>query len=182
MVGFKTSVSSSLRSRKRCFDFRASLLSPGYNYMFSSTPLVSGVTSPVFHSSARTSSRLPVAFVPFSSSAGPSESSTPKIPPTSPNEFPPPPPINPPETVNPDPATLREQWRYATRMYSIWYGHAWGTAILAVFALKRQKSTRSSCHGRYCKYMTVVSFGQRRRVWVVCDFSLPLEILHLAWT
>lgn len=38
---------------------------------------------------------------------------------------------NPPETTNPDPATLREQWRYATRQYSRWYSQAWGTAILA---------------------------------------------------
>lgn len=39
--------------------------------------------------------------------------------------------INPPETVNPDSATLRDQWRYAIRQYSKWYSHAWGTAILA---------------------------------------------------
>lgn len=38
---------------------------------------------------------------------------------------------NPPETTNPDPATLREQWRFAIRQYSKWYSHAWGTAILA---------------------------------------------------
>ncbi|KAK9706745.1 hypothetical protein RND81_07G149200 [Saponaria officinalis] len=38
---------------------------------------------------------------------------------------------NPPETVNPDPATLREQWRFAIRQYSKWYSHAWGTAIIA---------------------------------------------------
>ncbi|KAJ0962980.1 hypothetical protein J5N97_028102 [Dioscorea zingiberensis] len=38
---------------------------------------------------------------------------------------------NPPDATNPDPATLREQWRYATRQYSRWYGHTWGTAILA---------------------------------------------------
>lgn len=38
---------------------------------------------------------------------------------------------NPPETVNPDAATLREQWRFAIRQYSKWYSHAWGTAIIA---------------------------------------------------
>lgn len=38
---------------------------------------------------------------------------------------------NPPETANPDAATLREQWRFAIRQYSKWYSHAWGTAILA---------------------------------------------------
>ncbi|KAM0024653.1 hypothetical protein Hdeb2414_s0022g00618241 [Helianthus debilis subsp. tardiflorus] len=38
---------------------------------------------------------------------------------------------NPPDAANPDPATLREQWKYATRQYGKWYGHAWGTAILA---------------------------------------------------
>lgn len=38
---------------------------------------------------------------------------------------------NPPDAANPDPATLRDQWRYAIRQYSKWYSHAWGTAILA---------------------------------------------------
>nr|GLL28883.1 hypothetical protein DM860_001975 [Ipomoea trifida] len=38
---------------------------------------------------------------------------------------------NPPDRVNPDPATLREQWKFAIRQYSKWYSHAWGTAILA---------------------------------------------------
>lgn len=38
---------------------------------------------------------------------------------------------NRPETVNPDQATLREQWKFAIRQYSKWYSHAWGTAILA---------------------------------------------------
>ncbi|KAJ4703569.1 Casein kinase substrate, phosphoprotein PP28 [Melia azedarach] len=38
---------------------------------------------------------------------------------------------NPPEVTNPDPATLREQWRFAIKQYSRWYSHAWGTAILA---------------------------------------------------
>ncbi|KAL9232135.1 hypothetical protein vseg_007276 [Gypsophila vaccaria] len=38
---------------------------------------------------------------------------------------------NPAEKVNPDPQTLREQWRFAIRQYSKWYSHAWGTAILA---------------------------------------------------
>ncbi|KAF8408986.1 hypothetical protein HHK36_005057 [Tetracentron sinense] len=38
---------------------------------------------------------------------------------------------NPPEATNPDPATLREQWRFAIRQYSRWYSQAWGTAILA---------------------------------------------------
>ncbi|KAJ7947045.1 Casein kinase substrate, phosphoprotein PP28 [Quillaja saponaria] len=38
---------------------------------------------------------------------------------------------NPPDATNPDPATLREQWKFATRQYSRWYAHAWGTAILA---------------------------------------------------
>ncbi|XP_051125018.1 uncharacterized protein LOC127247275 [Andrographis paniculata] len=38
---------------------------------------------------------------------------------------------NPPESVNPDSATLRDQWRFAIRQYSKWYSHAWGTAILA---------------------------------------------------
>ncbi|PRQ29053.1 putative oxidoreductase [Rosa chinensis] len=38
---------------------------------------------------------------------------------------------NPPDPTNPDPATLREQWKYAIRQYSRMYSHAWGTAILA---------------------------------------------------
>ncbi|GAB2301197.1 hypothetical protein Dimus_035231 [Dionaea muscipula] len=38
---------------------------------------------------------------------------------------------NPPDAVNPDAATLRDQWRFAIRQYSKWYSHAWGTAILA---------------------------------------------------
>ncbi|CAA0817845.1 Unknown protein [Striga hermonthica] len=38
---------------------------------------------------------------------------------------------NPPESANPDAATLRDQWRFAIRQYSKWYSHAWGTAILA---------------------------------------------------
>ncbi|XP_057948739.1 uncharacterized protein LOC131144235 [Malania oleifera] len=38
---------------------------------------------------------------------------------------------NPPDLSNPDPATLRDQWRFAIRQYSKWYSHAWGTAILA---------------------------------------------------
>uniref|UniRef100_M4EMT4 Uncharacterized protein n=2 Tax=Brassica campestris TaxID=3711 RepID=M4EMT4_BRACM len=38
---------------------------------------------------------------------------------------------NRPESVNPDQATLREQWKFAIRQYSKWYSHAWGTAILA---------------------------------------------------
>uniref|UniRef100_A0A2P2PI47 Uncharacterized protein n=1 Tax=Rhizophora mucronata TaxID=61149 RepID=A0A2P2PI47_RHIMU len=38
---------------------------------------------------------------------------------------------NPPDPTNPDPATLREQWRFAIRQYSKWYSHAWGTAIFA---------------------------------------------------
>ncbi|XP_028766482.1 uncharacterized protein LOC114724318 [Neltuma alba] len=38
---------------------------------------------------------------------------------------------NPPDAVNPDAATLRDQWRYAIKQYSRWYSHAWGTAILA---------------------------------------------------
>ncbi|XP_059301431.1 uncharacterized protein LOC132053419 [Lycium ferocissimum] len=38
---------------------------------------------------------------------------------------------NPPDRSNPDPATLREQWKFAIRQYSKWYSHAWGTAILA---------------------------------------------------
>ncbi|EEF39811.1 uncharacterized protein LOC8259171 [Ricinus communis] len=38
---------------------------------------------------------------------------------------------NPPDASNPDPATLREQWRFAIKQYSRWYSHAWGTAILA---------------------------------------------------
>ncbi|CAK9181880.1 unnamed protein product [Ilex paraguariensis] len=38
---------------------------------------------------------------------------------------------NPPDRTNPDPATLREQWRFAIRQYSRWYSQAWGTAILA---------------------------------------------------
>lgn len=38
---------------------------------------------------------------------------------------------NPAEATNPDPVTLREQWKYATRQYARWYAHAWGTAILA---------------------------------------------------
>lgn len=39
--------------------------------------------------------------------------------------------INPAETAIPDSATLRDQWKYATRQYGKWYSHAWGTAILA---------------------------------------------------
>ena len=42
-----------------------------------------------------------------------------------------PPPQNPPDPENPDPATLREQWKYAIGLYSRWYSHAWGTTILA---------------------------------------------------
>ncbi|XP_030528935.2 uncharacterized protein LOC115739805 [Rhodamnia argentea] len=38
---------------------------------------------------------------------------------------------NRPDAANPDPVTLREQWRFAIRQYSRWYSHAWGTAILA---------------------------------------------------
>ncbi|XP_072961754.1 uncharacterized protein [Typha angustifolia] len=38
---------------------------------------------------------------------------------------------NPPDLVNPDAATLRDQWRFAIRQYSRWYSQAWGTAILA---------------------------------------------------
>ncbi|KAJ7968637.1 Casein kinase substrate, phosphoprotein PP28 [Quillaja saponaria] len=38
---------------------------------------------------------------------------------------------NPPDATNPDPATLREQWRFAIRQYSRWYSQAWGSAILA---------------------------------------------------
>lgn len=38
---------------------------------------------------------------------------------------------NPPDAKNPDPATLREQWKFAIRQYSRWYSQAWGTAILA---------------------------------------------------
>ncbi|XP_044495107.1 uncharacterized protein LOC123218019 [Mangifera indica] len=38
---------------------------------------------------------------------------------------------NPAETSNPDPAILREQWRFAIKQYSRWYSHAWGTAIFA---------------------------------------------------
>lgn len=42
---------------------------------------------------------------------------------------------NPPDPANPDPATLREQWLFATRRYSRWYSRAWGAAILAGAAL-----------------------------------------------
>ncbi|KAH7279516.1 hypothetical protein KP509_37G022400 [Ceratopteris richardii] len=45
-----------------------------------------------------------------------------------------PPSANPPDPENPDPATLREQWRYAVSLYSRWYSHAWGSAILAGLA------------------------------------------------
>ncbi|CAH9113718.1 unnamed protein product [Cuscuta europaea] len=38
---------------------------------------------------------------------------------------------NPPDPVNPDPSTLREQWRFAIRQYSKWSSYAWGAAILA---------------------------------------------------
>ncbi|KAL6992455.1 hypothetical protein U1Q18_010564 [Sarracenia purpurea var. burkii] len=38
---------------------------------------------------------------------------------------------NRPDATNPDAATLREQWRFATRQYSRWYSQAWGAAILA---------------------------------------------------
>ena len=38
---------------------------------------------------------------------------------------------NPPDKTNPDPSTIRDQWKYAMRQYSKWYSHAWGTAILA---------------------------------------------------
>lgn len=71
--------------------------------------------------------------------------SEPQIPETKPNKKPSPPKIpatgggsshgahfrNPPDSVNPDAATLRDQWRFAIRQYSKWYSHAWGTAILA---------------------------------------------------
>ncbi|XP_024534633.1 uncharacterized protein LOC112347649 [Selaginella moellendorffii] len=40
---------------------------------------------------------------------------------------------NPPDPVNPDPQTLREQWRYATRTYAKYYSNAWGSALLAGF-------------------------------------------------
>lgn len=42
-----------------------------------------------------------------------------------------PPPVNPPDAENPDAVTLRAQWNNAVRLYSRWYSHAWGTAILA---------------------------------------------------
>lgn len=45
---------------------------------------------------------------------------------------------NPPDATNPDLITLREQWRYVTRLYSRWYSRSWGTAILggcSLFAL-----------------------------------------------
>ncbi|KAL8103669.1 uncharacterized protein LOC141677431 [Apium graveolens] len=38
---------------------------------------------------------------------------------------------HPPDPFNPDPETLRQQWRYAIKQYSKWYSQAWGTAILA---------------------------------------------------
>lgn len=41
---------------------------------------------------------------------------------------------NPPELTNPDPITLREQWKFATKQYSRWYSRAWGMAILAGLA------------------------------------------------
>lgn len=44
-----------------------------------------------------------------------------------------PPAVNPPDAVNPDPATLREHWNAAVRMYATWYGRAWGSAALAGF-------------------------------------------------
>ena len=52
-------------------------------------------------------------------------------PPPSPSPSPSPSPQNPPDAENPDPATLREQWKYAIGLYSRWYSHAWGTTILA---------------------------------------------------
>eukprot|EP00243_Klebsormidium_subtile_P007173 TRINITY_DN3146_c0_g2_i1.p2 TRINITY_DN3146_c0_g2~~TRINITY_DN3146_c0_g2_i1.p2 ORF type:complete len:104 (-),score=14.99 TRINITY_DN3146_c0_g2_i1:489-800(-) len=58
---------------------------------------------------------------------GPSK--TPKYP--NPPEVKPPKWANPPEAEIPDPTTLREQWRYAQRMYGRLYGQAWGTAIIA---------------------------------------------------
>jgi hypothetical protein len=38
---------------------------------------------------------------------------------------------HPPDPINPDPATLREQWLYVSRRYSRWYSRAWGAAGLA---------------------------------------------------
>ncbi|KAJ7558277.1 hypothetical protein O6H91_04G032000 [Diphasiastrum complanatum] len=54
---------------------------------------------------------------------------------TDPGNALPPPPVNPPDSFNPDAATLREQWNYAVRQYSKWYSHAWGTAIFAGMSL-----------------------------------------------
>ncbi|KAL6546555.1 hypothetical protein OROMI_022276 [Orobanche minor] len=62
----------------------------------------------------------------------PSSSSEPTKPPTAGGVFSRSPHYpNPPESVNPSAATLREQWRFAIKQYSKWYSHAWGTAILA---------------------------------------------------
>lgn len=38
---------------------------------------------------------------------------------------------NPPDPVNPDLATLREQWKVAIRQYSRWSSQAWSAAIFA---------------------------------------------------
>ncbi|RVW37992.1 hypothetical protein CK203_084203 [Vitis vinifera] len=40
---------------------------------------------------------------------------------------------NPPDPTNPDPAALREQWRYAIRQYSKWYSHAWAPPFSLAF-------------------------------------------------
>ncbi|KAF5728708.1 hypothetical protein HS088_TW21G00858 [Tripterygium wilfordii] len=72
--------------------------------------------------------------LPSSSSTSNSSKTTPEISPNTNNNgfsgrkihYP-----NPPDAANPDPATLREQWRFAIKQYSKWYAHAWGTAIFA---------------------------------------------------
>ena len=38
------------------------------------------------------------------------------------------------DAANPDAAPLRDQWKYATKQYSKWCSHSWGTSILAGLA------------------------------------------------
>ncbi|KAG6557880.1 hypothetical protein Mapa_000648 [Marchantia paleacea] len=126
MVGESSTPSALIIRGKVCSDVRPIFLNPQCNHLYSVSATCSSI-SPAFHSPVLYSSRRSLGLVFFSSAASP-QTPTPKITSTS-HQLPPP--VNPPETENPDPATLREQWRYATRLYSRWYAHAWGTAILA---------------------------------------------------
>ncbi|BBN14306.1 hypothetical protein MPTK1_6g10560 [Marchantia polymorpha subsp. ruderalis] len=126
MVGENCKPSVSKTRAKVCGDVRPVYLNPQCNYLYRVSATSSSI-SPAFHSPVFNSSRRSLGLVFLSSIASP-QTPTPKITSTSHQV---PPPVNPPETEIPDPATLKEQWRYATRLYSRWYAHAWGTAILA---------------------------------------------------